>query len=179
MTEEPKFDETTTSTTTEETKTERNIADELARLGQQLSAAAKSAWESEERKRLQGEIMNGVQRAGQEINAAVNKASEHEQVQQLRTKAVKVAEDVQKTDVADEIRKGILVGLQAINREMGKLLERLESKPGETEVGPVTDTTGGETYIVAETPVVPDMASDTPMSSTDVTSDTPLDGPTE
>ncbi len=175
MTEEPKVDETTT--TSEETRTERNISDELARLGQQLAAAAKNAWESEERKRLQGEIVNGVQRAGQEINAAVNKASEHEQVQQFRTKAVKVAEDVQKTDVAEEIRKGILVGLQAVNRELGKLLERLETKPGEAEVGPVTDTSGGEAYVVAETPVVPDG----PMSSTYVSADMPTDegAPTE
>lgn len=162
MTEEPKVGETMSEeTTSESTHTERSIADELTRLGQQIAAAAKTAWESEERKKLQGEIVTGVQRAGQELTAAVNKVADSEQAQQVRTKAVKLTEDVQKTDVVEEVRKGILVGLEAINRELGKLLERLETKPGEAEVGaPVTDTAAGETVGVAETPVVPDVTPD-------------------
>jgi hypothetical protein len=150
MTEEPKVDETVDA----EGKTERGITDELAKLAEQLAAAARAAWESEERKRVQTDIMTGVQKFGQEITAAVNKAAESEQAQELKTRATKVAEDVQKTDVIDEVRKGILVGLEAINRELGKILERIEPRVGETEVvAPVTDTAAGE---VAETPVVPD-----------------------
>ena len=166
MTEEPKVGETaaaaaTEETTSETTRTERSIADELTRLGQQLAAAAKTAWESEERKKLQTEIMTGVQRAGQELNTAVNKVAESDQAQQVRTRAAKVAEDVQSTDVVEEVRKGILVGLEAINRELGKLLERLETKPGEAEVvAPFTDTSAGETVVIAETPVVPDVTPD-------------------
>ncbi len=168
MTEEPKVGETMGDETvgegtgtTSTTATERSIADELAKLGQQLASAAKTAWESEDRRRLQGEITTGVQRFGQEISAAVNKAAESDQARDFRTRATKVAEDVQKTDVVDELRKGILVGLEAINRELGKLLERLETTPGEAEVvAPVTDTSGGETVVVAETPIVPDVTPD-------------------
>lgn len=166
MTEEPKVDETlggeaTSEETTTATETERSIADELAKLGQQLATAAKTAWESEERRKLQGEITTGVQRFGQEIGAAVSKATESDQAKELKTRATKMADDVQKTDVVDEVRKGILVGLEAINRELGKLLERLESKPGEAEVvAPVTDTSAGETVVIVETPVVPDVMPD-------------------
>jgi hypothetical protein len=153
MTEEPKVDETMS----EGARTERSITEELTRLADQLAAAARTAWESEERKRLQTEIMTGVQKFGQEITAAVNKAAESEQAKELKTRATKVAEDVQKTDVVEEVRKGILVGLEAINRELGKVLERMETKAGEAEVAaPVTDTAAGETVVVAETPVVPD-----------------------
>lgn len=165
MTEEPKvdetMDETVSETTSETTHTERSIADELGRLGAQLAAAAKTAWESDERKRLQGEIVTGVQRAGQELTTAVNKLTESEQAQQVRTRAVKVAEDVQKTDVVEEVRKGILVGLEAINRELGKLLERLESKPGEAEtVAPVA----AEPPVTPDEPVMPDMDDGTQAS---------------
>lgn len=157
MTEEPKVEETMGG----ETTTERSIADELAKLGQQLAAAAKTAWESEERRKLQNEITTGVQRFGQEISTAVNKAAESEQAREFKTRATRVAEDVQKTDVVDEVRKGILVGLEAINRELGKMLERMEPKAGEAEVvAPVTDTSAGETVVVAETPVVPDVTPD-------------------
>jgi hypothetical protein len=157
MTEEPKVDETMGA----ESKTERSIADELARLVEQLAAAARTAWESEERKRMQTDIMTGMQKFGQELTAAVNKASESEQARELRTRATKVAEDVQKTDVVEEVRKGILVGLEAVNRELGKVLERMETKAGEAEVvAPVTDIAEGETVVVAETPVVPEVTPD-------------------
>ncbi len=164
MTEEPKVDETMGSEemgSAGQTTTERSIADELAKLGQQLAAAARTAWESEDRKRLQSEITTGVQRFGQEISTAASKAVESDQAKELKTRATRVAEDVQKTDVIEEVRKGLLVGLEAINRELGKMLERMEPKAGTTEVGsPFTDTTGGETVVVAETPIVPDVTPD-------------------
>jgi hypothetical protein len=157
MTEEPQVDETRD----EKTTTERSIADELAKLAQQLSAAARTAWESEDRKRLQNEIATGVQRFGQEISNAANKAVESDQAKELKTRATRVADDFQKTDVIEEVRKGLLVGLEAINRELSKMLERIEPKAGEVEVAaPVTDTADGETVVVAEMPVVPDVTPD-------------------
>lgn len=164
MTEEPKFEETMNEENVEEpvvnAASERSIADELAKMGAQLAAAAKTAWESEERKKLQGEIVTGAQRFGQELTSAVTKATDSTQAKELKTRAAQVADDVQKTDVVEEVRKGILVGLEAINRELGKLLDRLETKPEPVEaVAPVTDTAGGETVVVAETPVVPDVTN--------------------
>jgi hypothetical protein len=157
MTEEPKVEETVS----EEPQAERSIADELAKLGQQLAAAAQKAWDSDERRRLQNEITTGVQRLGQELSGAVGKAADSEQAKELKTRATKVAEDVQKTDVIEEVRKGLLVGLEAINRELGKMLERMEPKTEAAEVvAPVTGAAAGETVVVAETPVVPDVAPD-------------------
>jgi hypothetical protein len=157
MTEEPKVEETVS----EEPQTEGSIADELARLGQQLATAAQKAWDSDERRRLQNEITTGVQRLGQELSTAVSKATESEQAKELKTRATRVADDVQKTDVIEEVRKGLLVGLEAINRELGKMLERMEPTAGEAEVvAPVTDTAAGETVVIAETPVVPDVTPD-------------------
>lgn len=167
MTEEPRVEETGAENVEEtvvDAKDERSIADELAKMGAQIAAAAKNAWESEERKKLQGEITTGVQRFGQEMTSAISKATDSDQAKEIKTRATKVAEDMQKADVVEEVRKGILVGLEAINRELGKLLERLETKPEAEQVveavAPVTDTSAGETVVVAETPVVPDVTGD-------------------
>jgi hypothetical protein len=167
MTEEPRVEETGAEKVEEtvvDAKDERSIADELAKMGAQIAAAAKSAWESEERRKLQGEITTGVQRFGQEMTSAISKATDSDQAKEIKTRATKVAEDMQKADVVEEVRKGILVGLEAINRELGKLLERLETKPEAEQaveaVAPVTDTSAGETVVVAETPVVPDVTGD-------------------
>jgi hypothetical protein len=163
VTEESKVEEALGETpVSEEPQVERSIADELERMGQQLAGAAKAAWESDERKKLQAEIAAGMQRFGQEVTAAFEKATASDQAKELRTRAEKVATDVQKTDVVDEVRKGLLVGLEAINRELGKLLERLESKAGETEVGgPAADSAAGENVEAAEMPVAPEEPSPT------------------
>lgn len=122
---------------TEEPKVERNIADELGKLGKQVADAIKAAWENEDRKKLQTEIAEGFQKFGQEVNEAVEKASDSEAARDLRVKAEKVVEDIRESDVVEDVRKGILTGLDALNRELGKLLEKLETKPAaETPAAP-------------------------------------------
>lgn len=117
----------------EEQKVERTIVDELARLGKQVSEAIKAAWESDDRKRLQAEIGEGLQKFGKEVNEAMTKASEGETARELRDKAEKVAEDIRESEVVEDVRKGIVTGLDALNRELGKLLEKLEAKPAAEE----------------------------------------------
>ncbi len=51
----------------EETHVEKNIADELNKLGKQVADAIKAAWESEDRKKLQNEITEGLQKFGDQI----------------------------------------------------------------------------------------------------------------
>ena len=109
---------------------EKSIVDELARLGKQVADGVKAAWESEDRRKIQSDVTEGLQKFGQEISDAFEKAAESEQAKEVRTKTVKLADEVAKSDVVGEVRKGILTGLDAVNRELGKLLERLESKPG-------------------------------------------------
>ncbi len=113
----------------EEPKVERNIADELGKLGKQVADAIKAAWESEDRKKLQSEIAEGFQKFGKEVSEAAEKASESETAKELREKAEKVVEEIRESDVVEDVRKGILIGLDALNRELGKLLEKLEPKP--------------------------------------------------
>ncbi|MCX7707229.1 MAG: hypothetical protein N2204_04400 [Anaerolineae bacterium] len=113
----------------EEPKVERSIADELSKLGKQLAEAVKAAWESEDRKKLQAEIAEGFQKLSQEVSEAVEKASESETAKELREKAEKMVEEIREADVVEEVRKGILAGLDVLNRELGKLLEKLETRP--------------------------------------------------
>ena len=113
----------------EEPKVDRNIADELGKLGQQVANAAKAVWESEERRKLQAELTRGVEKFSQELSATLDKAAESEEAKALRVKAEKVVEEVREADVIDEIRKGILSGLEVLNRELGKLVEKLDITP--------------------------------------------------
>jgi hypothetical protein len=116
-------------TMSEEPKVERSIADELGKLGQQMASAAKAAWESDDRKKLQSELTQGIEKFSQELSTTLEKATESEQAKELRVKAERVVEEVRSADVIDEIRKGILTGLEVLNRELGKLVEKLDATP--------------------------------------------------
>ena len=113
----------------EEPKVEgRSITEELGKLGKQMADAIKAAWESDDRKKLQAEILDGLQKFGDEVTEALDKAGQSETAKDLRVKAEKVATDVRATGVAEDVRKGIISGLDVINQELGKLVEKLEPK---------------------------------------------------
>ena len=113
----------------EEPKVEgRTITDELAKLGKQMADAIKAAWESDDRKKLQTEIVDGLQKFGDEVTEALDKAGQSDTAKDLRVKADKVAADMRESGVVEDVRKGIISGLDAINKELGKLVEKLEPK---------------------------------------------------
>jgi hypothetical protein len=121
----------------EEPKAEKSIADELSKLGKQMADAIKAAWESDDRKKLQVEITEGLEKFGTQVSEALDNAGKSETAQELRVKAERVVTDVREKGVVEDMRKGILSGLDAINKELGKLVEKLETKPAaEAPVAP-------------------------------------------
>ncbi len=121
---------------TEETRPEKNIADELNRLGKQIADTIKAAWESDDRKKLQTEITEGLQKFGEQVTEATKKAGESDTAKQLREQAEKVAAEVRESNVVEEVRQGLLTGLETLNKELGKLLERLEQGKAPTPAAP-------------------------------------------
>ena len=112
----------------EESKHERSVSDELNKLGQHFSEVIRTTWESEDRKRVQGEIIEGLRRFGDEVTGALNKVAESDTGKQVTTQTGKVINDVKESGVADDIRKGLLQGLDALNRELSKVSEKLEKE---------------------------------------------------
>jgi hypothetical protein len=122
----------------EEPKVEgRSITEELGKLGKQMADAIKAAWESEDRRKLQAEILDGLQKFGDEVTVALDKAGQSDTAKDLRVKAEKVVVDVRASAVADDVRKGIISGLDVLNAEMSKLVEKLEPKPAPADEVPV------------------------------------------
>jgi len=113
----------------EDTPGEKTIVEELSKLGKQMGDALRAAWESEDRKKLQAEIVEGMQQFGNEVGEAAKKAGESDAAKQLKTQAEKVAGDVKSNEVTGAVRKSMIGGLEVLNQELGKLLERLEAKP--------------------------------------------------
>jgi hypothetical protein len=107
----------------------KTISGEFSRLGQQVAEAIGKAWESEDRKKLQAEVTTGLESFGAQVSEAMRKASESEGASQIRDQTEKVVAQVRDSDVTGEVRKGLIAGLEVLNRELGKLVERLEVPP--------------------------------------------------
>ncbi len=106
-----------------------NLSDELGKMVNQVAEAVRLAWESDERKRLQAEFSTNVRSFATQGDEAVRKASVSDTAKKVRTQAEEAAAKARESDVVDDMREGLLVGLQAINRELGKLLDRLQATP--------------------------------------------------
>jgi phage-related protein len=102
------------------------ITDELSKMGKLVAQAIQSAWASDERKKLEAEVVDGLRKFGDEFSSAAKKAGDSETAKQIKTQAEKVAADMQQRDIAGDIRKGLISGLEIINQELSKLVERLE-----------------------------------------------------
>ncbi len=140
----------------EEPKVEgRTITDELSKLGKQMADAIKAAWESDDRKKLQAEIVDGLQKFGDEVSEALDKAGQSETAKDLRVKADKVAADMRERGVVEDVRKGIISGLDVINTELGKLVEKLEPKATPADEAPAAPEAPAEPA-APEAPAAPD-----------------------
>jgi len=113
---------------TDQPRTPSAITDELSKMGKLVAQAFQSAWESEDRKKLEAEFTEGLRKFSDEVTTAAKRAGESDAAKQIKVQAEKVVTEVKEHDVAEEIRKGLLTGLEAINQELGKLVERLEPK---------------------------------------------------
>ena len=136
---------------------EKTISSELSRLGQQVAEAINKAWESEDRKKLQSEVTTGLESFGSQVSEALRKASDSEAASQIRDQTDKVVTQVRQSDVTGEVRKGLIAGLEVLNRELGKLVERLEVPPQES--APPEADSGGAAEPV-EPPADPEPAGE-------------------
>ncbi len=124
----------------EEPRSETSIADELDKMGRLVAQAVRSAWESEDRKKLTAEVVEGLRKFSDQVSTTAQKASESDAAKQIKDQAEKLAAEVKEKDVTEEVRKGLLAGLEVVNQELGKLVERLEKQPapGEPAAAPET-----------------------------------------
>jgi hypothetical protein len=139
-----------------------NISEELNKLGAQVAEAIRVAWESDERKKLQGEIVEGAQRFGHQLEEAVRQAKESEAAQRVKTQAEQVASKARETDVVEDVREGLLNGLQTLNRELGKLLARMEEGKAGTAAAPEQPAPTNSVTTEPSTTLEPPDSSDGP-----------------
>jgi len=98
-----------------------NIEEELKNLGKQFADTIKTAWNSEEIKKVEGQVREGLKKFSEELGSAFSDAKDSKAGQ-------KVEETVNKVDAseaAQSMKKGLAQGLRWLSQELGKLSDSM------------------------------------------------------
>ncbi|HSB67510.1 MAG TPA: hypothetical protein VLD65_13115 [Anaerolineales bacterium] len=104
-----------------ETKTPNdNISDQLNELGKNLREALRSAWETEERRKLQKEIEEGLANLGASLSQAAKDFENSPAGQSLKEDVKDMEERWKSGEVGSKVRSDIAEALRKVNAELQK-----------------------------------------------------------
>ena len=101
-----------------------DLASELHQLGKNLKASLQSAWESEERKKVQEDIEHGLIDLGQLLQDAATEFESNRVGQEIRANVADFRSRLESGEVETRVRKDLLTALQAINAELDKFKDQ-------------------------------------------------------
>lgn len=107
----------------------REVGKQFEDLGKSLAEAVRITWTSEENRRRLQEMRTGLETMVKEVSQAINESMTSPQAQQAKSQVGKTAESLRVAgeQSAQELRDQLLVILQQVNDELGKLTKRMES----------------------------------------------------
>ena len=101
---------------------------ELQSLGQQLTTAIKSMWESEDSRKLRSEISDGFIELGKQVDSAVKSAQESEAAKQFGEQVKETMDKAKESDFVGKMEEGLVTGLRELNTQLSKLVASMEKK---------------------------------------------------
>ena len=109
---------------------ESDLHSEFEQLGQNLKAALKTAWESEESRKLQAELKSGLAALEVGLRQAAQEVTTGETGQRFKAEVEDLGERVKSGQVESQLRKDLLSALRTVNSELQKMSQRGGSEPG-------------------------------------------------
>jgi len=95
-----------------------DVAAEFRNLGQNLKSVLQTAWDSDERKKLQEEIEAGLADLNRSLDQAVSEFRESPAGQRLKEDVADLSGRIRTGQVEEEIRVGLLSVLRSIDQEL-------------------------------------------------------------
>jgi len=98
-----------------------SIAEELHNLGRNLYDILRTAWESQESKKLQSEIKTGLNDVGDSLSQAFNDFAQSPTGQGLKTDVEDLGQRIRTGEMENKLRSELYDVLQTINAELKKV----------------------------------------------------------
>lgn len=110
-----------------------DVTAELRGLGRQFVETLQTAWNSEERQRIEKEVREGMRSFADEIDKAIQEVRASEATVKVKTEASQVAEKVQTSEAGQKARMGLAKSLQWLSEELGSLATKFTPPEKESE----------------------------------------------
>ncbi len=110
-----------------------DVTAELRGLGRQFVETLQTAWNSEERQRIEKEVRDGMRSFADEIDKAIQEVRSSEATTKVKTEASQVAEKVQTSEAGQKARVGFAKSLQWLSEELGNLATKFTPPEKESE----------------------------------------------
>jgi predicted NAD-dependent protein-ADP-ribosyltransferase YbiA (DUF1768 family) len=101
-----------------------DVAAELKRLGRQFAETLQTAWNSEERLRMEHEVRQGIRSFAGEVDKVIQEARKSQAADRVKEEAAQVKERVEAAELGRKARAGVAQGLQWLSEELGRLAEQ-------------------------------------------------------
>ena len=101
-----------------------DIAGELKNLGRQFAETLQSAWNSEERQRIEREVREGVKSFVGEVDRVFQDANSSAAAERIRNEATNVKNKVDSSDIGKKAQSGLVQGLKWMSEELNKLADK-------------------------------------------------------
>lgn len=106
-----------------------DIGEQLNELGKNLRDALRTAWESEERQKLQQEIAIGLTNLRDSLNEAANDFSSSQTGQNIKGDVDELRQKWHTGELGSKVREEIAEALRTVNRELEKAARRNPPPP--------------------------------------------------
>lgn len=104
-----------------EQRPEGDLHSEFEQLGQNLKAALKTAWESEESRKLQAELKTGLAALEVGLRQAAQEVTTGETGQRLKAEVEDLGQRVKSGQVESQLRQDLVSALRTVNSHLQKM----------------------------------------------------------
>jgi signal recognition particle GTPase len=108
-----------------------DIGEQLNELGKNLRETLRTAWESDDRRKLQQEIEFGLTNLRDSLNQAASDFTNSQAGQNLKEDVKDLHERWQTGDVGSKVRSEIADALRTVNKELQKTYQKSQPPPPE------------------------------------------------
>lgn len=114
----------------------QDVVSELKQLGRQLAETLQTAWNSEERQRVENEVREGVKSFVGEVDKAIREVRQSDMAAKVKEEAVEVKNRVESAELGQKTRETFAQGLQWLSEELGKLAAQFTPKDKQPPADP-------------------------------------------
>jgi hypothetical protein len=114
-----------------------DLKEELREMGQQLEQAFRAVIASERTRQLQRDLAAGVREITSQVRTAVGNIQQDPRVRQAEERGREALDDLRETKLAQELQEALVSGIQTLNAQLRRLVERMDQ---EGEATPGTPT---------------------------------------